>query len=290
VADRAGDGAVGDAFEDLLGDAEGTGLGGGWEEFGDGGEGAVLGVEDQLFGDVGGAGGVVGIVELVVFVPFLRGGCGAGFARQGADGDLEAVEEHAGAFGVEVVGGDAAENLREGELDGGAVLDDVEEEWLFVFIGIAVSVGARGGAVGAVVVVAEEFAAESGGAAAAAGGVEMAAGEALGCGLRVGLGLGGLVGLVAAVHWLPPPRGVLWSESLGNAWVKSKKSRAEARSRFPSGMTKKEARLKCAGPASVSIYCFNCTGWSITSMPTIFREVSVWGRGGWGMFWRWWGG
>jgi hypothetical protein len=36
-------------------------------------------------------------------------------------GDLEAVEEEAGAAGVDVVSGDALENLADGGLDGGAV-------------------------------------------------------------------------------------------------------------------------------------------------------------------------
>ena len=36
-------------------------------------------------------------------------------------GDLEAVEEEAGAAGVDVVGGDALEDLADGGLDGGAV-------------------------------------------------------------------------------------------------------------------------------------------------------------------------
>jgi hypothetical protein len=43
-------------------------------------------------------------------------------------GDLEAVEEEPSAAGVEVVGGDALQNETDGELDGGAVLGDVEVE------------------------------------------------------------------------------------------------------------------------------------------------------------------
>jgi hypothetical protein len=45
-----------------------------------------------------------------------------------AGGDLEAVEEVSGALGVEVVGGDALEDLGEGELDGGAVFELGEGE------------------------------------------------------------------------------------------------------------------------------------------------------------------
>jgi hypothetical protein len=43
-------------------------------------------------------------------------------------GDLEAVEEQAGSFGVEVVGGDALEDEADGGLDGRAVLGHGEVE------------------------------------------------------------------------------------------------------------------------------------------------------------------
>jgi hypothetical protein len=36
-------------------------------------------------------------------------------------GDLEAVEEEAGAAGIDVVGGDALQDLADGGLDGGAI-------------------------------------------------------------------------------------------------------------------------------------------------------------------------
>jgi hypothetical protein len=45
-------------------------------------------------------------------------GCGFGEVEAG---DLEAVEEQAGAARIDVVGGDAAENFADGLLDGGAV-------------------------------------------------------------------------------------------------------------------------------------------------------------------------
>ena len=83
--------------EDLL---EGA-LAGGAVELGFGGDGAVEGVGDDLVDGFGGFGG---------------GGFG-----QVEGGDLEAVEEQAGAFGVDVVGGDAAQDLADGDLDGGAV-------------------------------------------------------------------------------------------------------------------------------------------------------------------------
>jgi len=52
------------------------------------------------------------------------GGLGFGFGLRFGKvlaGDLEAVEQEAGAFGVEVVGGQSLENLADGVLDGAAV-------------------------------------------------------------------------------------------------------------------------------------------------------------------------
>jgi hypothetical protein len=46
--------------------------------------------------------------------------CGLDFWQVEA-GDLEAVEEEAGAAGIDVVGGDALEDFADGGLDGGAV-------------------------------------------------------------------------------------------------------------------------------------------------------------------------
>jgi hypothetical protein len=43
-------------------------------------------------------------------------------------GDLESVEEEAGAFGVELMGGEGLEDFDERELDGGAVFDRRELE------------------------------------------------------------------------------------------------------------------------------------------------------------------
>jgi hypothetical protein len=59
------------------------------------------------------------------------GGCEAGFALGFGEveaGDLEAVEEEAGAAGVDVVGGDSLEDLADGVLDGGAVFGEREFE------------------------------------------------------------------------------------------------------------------------------------------------------------------
>ena len=74
-------------------------------------------------------------------------------------GDLEAVEEHAGTFEVDVGEGEAAEDVVEGDLDGGAVVDAGHEE-------AAVVAGEARLAAGGVVVVAEVLSAEGGRAAA----------------------------------------------------------------------------------------------------------------------------
>ncbi|HEX6770644.1 MAG TPA: hypothetical protein VF126_01370 [Acidobacteriaceae bacterium] len=42
--------------------------------------------------------------------------------------DLQAVEQEAGAFWIELIGGDGLENIGEGELDGLGVFDDGEIE------------------------------------------------------------------------------------------------------------------------------------------------------------------
>ncbi|HEX5284237.1 MAG TPA: hypothetical protein VFW30_08965 [Bryocella sp.] len=84
-------------FEEELGGAFGFVVAslGGWAEE------AVLGVVDD-FGDG-------------LFGP----GVGIGFGQVAA-GDLEAVEEEAGAARVDLIGGDFLENLGQGQLDAGA--------------------------------------------------------------------------------------------------------------------------------------------------------------------------
>ena len=83
----------------------------GFVEVDDGGYGSVDGVVDDLF-DFSGAFG---------FGSFFR-------AREVGTGDLQTVEEQSGAFGVEVVGGEAAEDFGDGELDGGAVFEVPQRE------------------------------------------------------------------------------------------------------------------------------------------------------------------
>ena len=113
---------------------------------------------------------------------------GADFAGQEGGYDLEVVEQAAGAGGVEVVGGDAGEDLRGDGEGGGAVLDDGELEGL-VGVEVAEFSGGRFGAAGGVVVVAELLAAQGGRAALEAGEVDVAASDAaLGYGDEFGCG------------------------------------------------------------------------------------------------------
>jgi hypothetical protein len=125
------------------------------------GERAVVGVVDDLVYELGfevlglaGAGGFRGLLGL----------------GEDGGGDLEAVEEESGAAWVDLIGGDALEDLADGLLDGGAVFGDGE----FEFEGGEGAVFGCGFA-GGVVVVAEIFVAERGRAAAVAGGEDVAA-------------------------------------------------------------------------------------------------------------------
>ena len=139
-------------FQKALGGADGFVV----AEFGGWGEEAVFGVVDD-FGD-----GLFGF------------GGGIGFGQVAA-GDLEAVEEQAGAARVDLVGGDALEDFGEALLDGAAVFRKGERE-----AGAAAArAGVLDGAARVVVEVAEVFVAsgraEGGAAAAAAVGEDVAA-------------------------------------------------------------------------------------------------------------------
>jgi hypothetical protein len=92
----------------------------------------------------------------------VRGGFGEVEA-----GNLEAVEEQAGAAGIDVVGGDAAKDFADDKLNAGAIVEI--GEWDFEG-GVAAATLARVGdrAAGGVVVVAEVFSAQAGAAAAVA--------------------------------------------------------------------------------------------------------------------------
>ncbi len=150
----AGDG-VGNGVEEKLEGAAGAHLG--FVEVGDGGERAEVGVESDLFDDLG----------LFGFGAFV----GLEFGQVEA-GDLEAVEEQTGAAGVDLVGGDALEDVADGCLDGGTVFGEWEVEGgLAVFARVCVVDGEAGG----VEVVAELFSAQAWAAAAAAVGEDVAA-------------------------------------------------------------------------------------------------------------------
>ena len=182
----------------------GAGLGGG--DFGAGGEDAVGGVEGDLFyGLIHGLGGGGGFVAGGSGVA-AAGGWGVGFFGlfgEGGVGDLQAVEEEAGAAGVDVVGGDALQDFADGLEDGGAVFGQGDVEG-----GAAAAALLRvgDGFSGGVVVVAEVFASEAGAGAAAAVGEDVAALVVLGCGVACGLGCG-VVRAVGVVHVFPPPLG-----------------------------------------------------------------------------------
>ena len=109
-------------------------------EFGDGGEVSELVVSGDVFDGLGGG------LELVE-----AGEVGAG--------DLQSVEEDGGAFVVEVSGGESAEDVVEGDLDGGTVVDGLHAE------DAGAACERRVGEALAVVVVAEVLAAEGGRAA-----------------------------------------------------------------------------------------------------------------------------
>jgi hypothetical protein len=180
----AGASAEVDLVEEALGQAFGAVFWG--DELGEGCEEAEGGVEFHL---------VLEVVDCVfVARSFAAGtldGLG-GLAGQGADGDLEAEDEEAGALGVELVGGDAGEDLRDGELDGGAVFEDGQGEGFER----GLRGGADDGAAGGMMVEAEVLAAQGGAAAAAAAGEDVAALEARLDGLGFGLEFG--------LHGLPP--------------------------------------------------------------------------------------
>jgi hypothetical protein len=184
----------------------GGGLRGG--DLGDGGDGAEVFIEDELFdqvagivcsgvaGDGVGGDGVfgdgfaageeivdgegAGVAAVGVAGASAGGaGCGAGFVEV-PDGQLEGVEDGVGALWVELSGGEAVEDLGESELDAGAVVDQRHLENGLLGVNSAM---AGSGAAGGVVVVAELLAAQGGGAATVARGVDVAAEEALDGGL-----------------------------------------------------------------------------------------------------------
>jgi hypothetical protein len=118
---------LGEPVQELAYDAAGAlGLG----ELGCGGEQALFGVGGDLFYGLWG------------FFAGIAGRLG-GLAWEVGAGDLEAVEEETGALGVDLVVGDAEEDLADGELDGGAVFGHGEVEGVAVFAGARSCTGRR---------------------------------------------------------------------------------------------------------------------------------------------------
>jgi hypothetical protein len=137
-------------------------------DFGAGREDAEGRIDDDLFYclvlgwgfDTGAVAGVGG---------GLAAGVGLG---QVEAGDLQAVEEETGAAGVDVVGGDALEDLADGGLNGGAVFGQGQVEGGAAAAALA---GILDGSAGGVVVVTKFFAAEAWAGAAVAVGEDVAA-------------------------------------------------------------------------------------------------------------------
>jgi hypothetical protein len=185
-----------------------------WADFGDGSDGAEVFIEDDLFDEVlwrvgvaGGGGASAGGGAAVVAAGGVAGGAGVGAGGGGAgfvevpDGQFEGVEDGVGAPGVELRGGEAGEDLGDGEVDALAVVDGGELEDGVLGVDTAM---AGGGAAGGVVVVAELLAAQRGRAAAAARGEDVTALKALGRGFR-GWSWAGRCGFGCVRHCGPPP-------------------------------------------------------------------------------------
>jgi hypothetical protein len=129
----------------------------GWRRCGLGREEAEFWMEIDLFDD-----GLVGVVVALGVLVF----------GQVCAGDLEAVEEQAGAFGVDGGGGKALEDLGDGCLNGAAIFWDGQLEGVGTVVAIAEMFG---GAAGGVVVVAEVLATQAWAAATVAIGKDVTA-------------------------------------------------------------------------------------------------------------------
>ena len=176
----------------------GFGFGGAVEGFEEAGDEAIsgwgVGVGELGAGGDGAEGGIGGDVFDGSSL-LCQDGCGPGEVERG---DLEAVEEEAGAAGVELIAGEAVEDLADGLLDGGAVFGDGEGEGCGVVLALGEVDGGEGLAgVEAAVVEAEVLVAEGGAAAAVAAGEDVAA-------LEAACGRGDDVGLRHDVVPLPP--------------------------------------------------------------------------------------
>ncbi len=169
------------ALELLEEEADEGGRLGGWGvgrgELGAWGDGAEDGVGDDL-----------------LYGAFLRAGGGGFGLGEVEGGDLEAVEEEAGAADVHLVGGELVEDVADGVLDGAPVLERGEGEGGVAVLALGVVEGGDGPGAAGAVVEAEVFVAEAGAAAAVAVGEDVAALEAAGGGVW---------------HGYPLPRGTL---------------------------------------------------------------------------------
>src|ERR1035437_2297071 len=175
----------------------------------------------------------------------VQTGCGevrSGLARHGGEvglGHLEGAEEEAGAFGIEGGVGEAADDLRKGDLEGFGIGDGRYVE------GCGFGHDAAGRAAGGGGVEAELLAAEGGRAAALAGGAEVVAGW-------TGCGHDGLLGT-----------------SCGSRRGTSCGSRRTARER-QEGCRSGTCRFKCERPSADAgpffVHCFNCNESSETQL------------------------
>jgi hypothetical protein len=168
-----------------------------------------------------------------------------GVAAEVGGGYLQAVEEDGASFVVDVSAGEAAEDVVEGNLDGGAVVDAGEGE------GAGAS-GAGAFAAGAGVVVAEVLAAEGGRAAAVSVGEDVAAEVAAG---GVDGGWRGRFGVHGVPLYLSPKVCGLKVLGLDLVWL------------VQSVEVKYEGPAALAGPCFV--YWINCSGLTQTTMPLI---------------------
>ncbi len=171
-----------------LGDDGGPAVG--FDEFGDGGQRAEFEL-DLLHGRDGGSLLVVAGVPAVAAAAAL----GAGLARQGEGGDLQAVEQQAGAARVKLIAGDALQDLGDGGLQTaavGEVIGQVEDGLLRAaafLVGLAgLQFAEPDGPAAGVMVVAKIFFAEARAAAAEAVGEDVTALET-GLGVRLDAGI-----------------------------------------------------------------------------------------------------
>ena len=209
----------------------------------------------DLFYDLGFLGLPGGLPGVLAGVAVAGGGFGFGEVEAG---DLEAVEEQACSARVDLVGGDALEDLADGVLDGGPVFGERQVEGGSAALALG---GVRDGFAGGVVVVAEVFSAEAWAAAAGAVDEDVAALVAF----RFGV-----------VHFVPSPRGTCFGQSPGKTGVKSGPALRCLSIQQVSGSLCSFFAVKCGGPAFgraffVFLYCFYFTKLEQTKLPLLVK-------------------